>query len=436
MFVKRIIYGRKRWICLSIFCLHFLCIVFHWCLAWESEKKSCDFVMHQISVCLIQIECNTLNERIQLWKCVVFFVVNCNCFLTKADLIQKAESKSGGDKISIIIQNSWLGNRFAVWMCHVISIRCLRTRGNSKIPLHFGVFIVYVVPNKVPSIKVSEEKRDRNGMRWWQISDQHTIVALPHHRRVNKFRCQQPMIIIKCISIFKIIQIVCVNKSCEIRLFFFCCSSVVVCKIEKRKNIVLCQCTSIQCNFMSFLARTRARAQPISEKKCHSFTFHCPQCFCKWVLDTALDRKTNIRIHQINDKERKEGKNKKIYKLKNEITYLFMYFICTKKNGNCTLLPIWNDGVHLLLATPTIAARFVCFCFSFWFALLLSLYVCRSMCSFKQQINSFVSTRFLWWLFSLSHCRTLFLLFMKWWWYTLHLHVLPLIFVSYEARKT
>lgn len=35
-------------------------------------EKCCDFVMHQISVCLIQIECNALNEKIQLWKYVVF----------------------------------------------------------------------------------------------------------------------------------------------------------------------------------------------------------------------------------------------------------------------------------------------------------------------------------------------------------------------------
>ena len=93
----------------------------------------------------------------------------------------------------------------------------------------------------------------------------------------------------------------------------------------------------------------------------------------------------------------------------------------------------------------TFAARIVCFCFSFWFPplLSLSLYIslcfslclCRSMYSFKRQISSFVSARFLWWLFPLSHCRTLFLLFMKCWWYTLHLHVLPLLFVSYEARK-
>lgn len=149
----------------------------------------------------------------------------------------------------------------------------------------------------------------------------------------------------------------------------------------------------------------------------------------------------NTRMHQINDEERKEGKKLKIYKLKNEITYLFMYFICTEKNENCTLLPIWNDGVHLLPATPynCTANRLLLFFdlvpsaslpVTLCFSLLLSL-----RCSMYRQINSFVSARFLWWLFPLSHCRTLFLLFMKWWWYTLHLHVLPLIFVSYEASR-
>lgn len=108
-----------------------------------------------------------------------------------------------------------------------------------------------------------KRKRDRNEV-MTDIRPTHKIVALPHYRRVNKFRCQQPMIIIKCISIFKIIQIVCVNKSCEIRSFFFFHLCLVYCK--RKKNIVLCQFTSIHCNFMSFLAKTRARAEPISEK--------------------------------------------------------------------------------------------------------------------------------------------------------------------------
>lgn len=108
----------------------------------------------------------------------------------------------------------------------------------------------------------------------------------------------------------------------------------------------------------------------------YSFTFHCPQCvWNESVVVTAfvVVNEGTGRRRQINEKNKRkrertnERKNVQL-KVKSEITYLFMYFICTEK---CELLHLaarthvkWKTHINsMCLDVDSLLPFYVCICF-------------------------------------------------------------------------
>lgn len=185
----------------------------------------------------------------------------------------------------------------------------------------------------------------------------------------------------KCISIFKVKSKKIVNKSqreLKIKIhqdLVFVTESerkhwkalLQSKKIERKQRCILCQAlnASIQCNFMSFWQRTRAKNEVI-----HSLSI---------VLNVEMVQLTAFSIA-----EEKKSKRARKKVTKNEITYLFMYFICTEK---CELLHLATRTINAQRSSHTykwlclnVDRLFFLFFSSTW---LLWVFVCFSFFSMK-----------------------------------------------------
>lgn len=158
----------------------------------------------------------------------------------------------------------------------------------------------------------------------------------------------------------------------------------------------------------------RSILQRRKKKRSYSFTFHCPQCL-NGFAETAFAMLQNGH-RTSNKKERKTRAS-----TKNEITYLFMDFICTEK---CELLHlatgvhIWTFDIHLTPAD--------CYEFCHHFLLLLT-FLSLSSLNKRYKSNIYAFAPFLW---ACACACTFFpfrwrIFFMKWW-YTFCLHVMAL----------
>lgn len=295
----------------------------------------------------------------------------------------------------------------------------MREREKTRIPLHFGVFMLYVVPNKA--------HHQSNGLEWVTTHQHSTIAAYWWKNRVNKFTKIQANIEIYVyfntrISIFKIIQNN-IHKSWEKQLRP---RSVDLVLREMNKtpgeNATFCvkqqthQFNVILCHFGKNLVGRYYREE---KKRSYSFTFHCPQCL-NGLQRQPLQCYKTARERQINgERERKREKQERQLKTKLRI-YLWILYVLRNVNC-CTLLRVYTYERSTFISHQPIATNFaIIFCCCWQETSLSSL-------NKRYKSNIYAFAPFLW----ASACACTFFpfvdafFFMKWW-YTFCLHVMAL----------